>query len=582
VDEFKNRKVFTNVPDYLSWLFSSEFKGSHVWAHWGGHYDHRFIIAQVTKPGWSWQTIQSGNLLIIIKVRNPQGREILFCESARLMPDSVEKIGKTVGLPKLDVDRSHIERLSFKETSEYCLRDCEIVLLGLQYIRGSFSKVDADFAYTLASISTRWVRRSKVIDWMKFYEKVGEKFVYSTQQLKADEFCLPAYYGGRVEVFKSGYFKKELFHYDVTSSYPWSMTHPLPLYFRGFHPPPKNIENALEQCGISDATVYIPKGSMYVPILPVRFQNKLIFPEGKFRGRWTNVELLQLYKLKHKGIQIFIHGQARFDKLAFLKPFVDTFYGLRKKAKESNDEFQSYAYKILLNSLYGKLVENVERKSILYGAMVNESIKKYGSRHIEQTQIPGIYALHTQSRGPFRHVAAGCYVTAYSRLKLLEGLETSLKAGGKIYYCDTDSIITDKEIKSFGSSDLGGFKLENVLTEAEFVCPKVYRIINTKGEIIYKVKGMPIKGLDEKEKLLRWDLFNYNLNEESKKRVDSALLTPEEREKYSSKEGIAGFMTDLNKGRVDPHIQLLKRQLQNTDSKRTHKGENSEPLFIEA
>ena len=174
VDEFKNRKAFKNMGSYLSWLFSDEYKGDHVWAHWGGHYDHRFVIYHVTKlKGWSWQTIQSGNLLIIIKVRDPKGRQINFCESARLMPDSVAKIGKTVGLEKLDVDRSHMERLTTDETIIYCLRDCDIVLRGLQYMRDALTAVGADFAYTLASISTRWVRRSDVLEWIKFYEKDG-------------------------------------------------------------------------------------------------------------------------------------------------------------------------------------------------------------------------------------------------------------------------------------------------------------------------------------------------------------------------------------------------------------------------
>lgn len=583
MDEIGNRKTFTSVKEYLKWLFSSNFKGTHVWAHWGGHYDHRFIIAHITKAGWSWQIIQSGNLIIIIKIRNNRGREIIFCESARLMPDSVENIGKTVGLPKLDVDRQHIEKLTIQEVSEYCLRDCDIVLLGLQYIRDTFKKVDADFAYTLASISTRWVRRSSVVEWMKFYEKDDEgTYVYSKRQLMSDEFCLPAYFGGRVEVFKSGLFKKKLYYYDITSSYPWSMTHSLPLYFKGFFPPPRNIIDSLEHCGVSEATVYIPRGTTHLPILPIRHEGKLLFPEGNIKGRWTNLELKELWtRYRGKGIKITIHGQARFQELSFLKPFVDLFYELRRRAKEAKDEFQSYAYKILLNSLYGKLVENIDRKSILYGEMVDEAIEKYGIGHITATSIPGIFALQTESRGPFRHVAAGCYVTAYSRIRLLEGMEACINAGGKIYYCDTDSIVTDKRITDFGTGELGGFKLEHELDEAEFVCPKVYRMITDEGKEIYKVKGMPIKGLDDKERRLRWDLFNYNLNPESRQRVDSMFLTDDDREKYSSKEGIAGFMTDLNRGNINPHIQILKRQLKHSDSKREHIGEDSKPLFID-
>lgn len=584
VDEFGNKKAFHSIEGYLNWLYSNKFKGSHVWAHWGGHYDHRFVIAYATRSrGWSWETIQSGNLLIIIKVKHPSGRIIYFCESARLMPDSVEKIGKTVGLEKLDVDRQHIEKLTLQETVKYCIRDCEIVLLGLQYMRSALNSVGCDFAFTLASISTRWVRRSDVLEWMKFYEKIEGQYEYSPSMLRSDEFCLPAYFGGRVEVFKTGKFKN-LYYYDITSSYPWSMLHELPAYFEGFHPPPKNLDDALDHCGISEASIYIPRGTLHVPVLPVRYDGKLIFPEGVFRGRWTNLELRALReRTKRKGVKIKIHGQARYKELAFLKPFVDTFYGLRNIAKKENDNFRSYTYKIALNSLYGKLVENIHRKSIVYGDLVNDAIEKHGPKAVEMTQTPGIYSVSTINLGPFRHVAAGAYVTARSRLRLLEGIECCLREGANIYYCDTDSIITDKPIKSFESDKvvLGGFELEYEFLEAEFICPKVYRAITKDGKSIYKVKGMPVKGLSDKESLIRWYLYTQNINDEARNELAKLNLSEEDIIRLGSKEGIAGFLTDLNKGNIEPRKQLLKRQLNNEDSKRVHYGNKSEPLYID-
>lgn len=595
VDDKGNKVTFPSIEQYLEWLFSDRFSGNHVWAHWGGHYDHRFVIAYATKvPGWSWQTIQSGNLLIIIRIRNPKGREINFCESARLMPDSVEKIGKTIGLHKLDIDRQHIENLTPEQVKEYCIRDCEIVLKGLQLMKGVFDSVGCDFAYTLASIATRCVRRSDVLEWMKFYMKSDSgRFVYDDDMLEADEFCLPSYFGGRVEVFKAGLFKQNLFYYDITSSYPWSMTQEIPAYFEKFGAPlgrtTESHIDSLDMCGISEASIYIPRNTFQYPILPIRHEGKLIFPEGKFRGRWSNLELKALWQRgSRKGVSMHIHQYARFEPKSFLRPFVETFYALRKNAKINKDEFKTYAFKILLNSLYGKLVENVERKSILYGEMVQEAIDTYSEKAIAPTATPGIYSLTTENFGPFRHVAAGSYITSYSRLRLLEGIEACDRAGAKVYYCDTDSIITDKEITAFDqtkANDLGNFKLEHAddpIIEAEFVCPKVYRFKTQKGEEVYKVKGMPVKGLDESEKRIRWDMYNYELNEDSRKAIDALGLSPEDKIKYGSKEGIAGFMTDLNKGNIDPRKQLLSRQLKNKDSKRNHLGEGlSKPLYID-
>jgi DNA polymerase elongation subunit (family B) len=466
------------------------------------------------------------------------------------------------------------------------MRDCDIVLKGLQYMRDALTSVGADFAYTLASISTRWVRRSDVLEWMKFYEvnEITGKYEYSKKMLQADEFCLPAYFGGRVEVFKAGTFTRDLYYYDITSSYPWSMLHELPTYFRGFHPPPKKLAHALEHWGISEATIFIPEGTMDIPLLPIRHNGKLIFPEGHFKGRWTNLELKALWERgRRKGVKIKIHAQARFDELAFLKPFVDTFFNLRAKAKKDKDEFRSYTYKIALNSLYGKLVESIERESVVYGKkMVDEAIKEHGRNALKMTSTPGIYFISSETLGPFRHVAAGSYVTARSRLRLLEGMEICRRAGGHIYYCDTDSIITDKEIKAFDTPvKLGGFELEHKFKEAEFICPKVYIALDYENNAMYRVKGMPIKGLNAEESQLRWASYTAGLNPDAQEYLDSQNLSEERMQEISSKEGLAGFKTDLSKGTIKPRMQLLQRQLRNQDSKRIHSNGTSKPLFIE-
>lgn len=568
LDEYGNKKKFDNVSQYMDWLYSKEYQGSLVWAHWGGHYDHRFIIHEATKRGWAWHAVISGNLIIIVNIRDDKGREIKFCESARLMPDSVAKIGKAIGLEKLDVDRTKIESYSMDTIIEYCFRDCEIVLEGLKSMREVFLSIGCDFAFTLASISTRYVRRSGVLEWHKFYTNLpGGGMEYKEEMLIADEFCLPAYFGGRVEVFKAGTFKN-LYYYDITSSYPWSMTHDLPAYFTGFKPPAKRLTDALQNYGISEASVTIPSGSLYAPVLALKYKNKLVFPEGSFRGRWTNIELLALWERgRHKGVKIEIHAQANFEPLPFLRPFVDTFFNLRKKAMENKDDFRGYAYKIALNSLYGKLVEAIERRSIVFGDMVNEVIEKHGESALTATPTPGVYALMTKADGPFRHVAAGCYVTARSRLLLLEGIEKCLAAGAKVYYCDTDSIMTDKPVfPQLNEKRLGEYNLEMKIAEAEIYCPKVYKLTTDKGKVIYKAKGMPIKGLSDEDSENRWRAFTQKFK-------DLELDKP-------AKEGIAGFLTDLNKGSTEPRAYSLQRIMLNSDSKRTHTGEDSLPIML--
>ena len=146
VDEYGNRVSFTNVSDYVDWLFY-QFEGQHVWAHAGGRFDHRFIIPEVNRRGWDFRAALSGGTIVLMTIQ-AGGKKIFFADSFRLMPDALKKIGKTVGLEKLDVNRREIDSLTPEQALEYCFRDCDIALKGLQLMRDTFTSVNADFAFT--------------------------------------------------------------------------------------------------------------------------------------------------------------------------------------------------------------------------------------------------------------------------------------------------------------------------------------------------------------------------------------------------------------------------------------------------
>lgn len=570
VDELGNRVHFPNVSQYIDWLFS-RFEGQHVWAHAGGRYDHRFLIPELDRRGWDFRAALSGGTIVLMTA-SYGGKKMFFADSFRLMPSALKAIGKTIGLEKLDVDRSNMQKLSFDEQLEYCFRDCDIVLKGLQYMRDALTTVNADFAFTLASVASRWVRRSPSIDFNRFYRPKEGKLVYDPQMEQADEWCMPAYFGGRCEVFKMGQIKGPVYYYDIVSSYPCSMQFELPLYFRGFFPPPErltpsDIERYLSYPGITEATVKIPK--CYIGPLCVPLNGRLTFPYGQVRGRWTNLELMAAYK---RGVEVIPHGQARFEGVPFLRNFVDTFYKLRKAAKEAKDPFRTYAYKILLNSLYGKLVETLDRSSYVTSRWEIERAKKAGAT-ILSTKVPGVYCVQSQEEGPFRHVAAGAYVTAYSRLRLLEGLEAARAAGGDIYYCDTDSIMTNVRLDHMEGKELGQWQHEHTFSDVEIVLPKVYRATDAEtGKALYRCKGVPIVRENEPEDFpeLRWQAFkNYA------KTGDPAMA------KILGRDGLSGFVADVNAGTLRPRRQVLLRCLKGGDKKRDWSGEHSMPLLVE-
>lgn len=637
IDELGNRVQFHSISDYLDFLFSPRFKGSHVWAHFGGRYDHRFLIPILYERGvtceWEFRVALTGGSIVILTATDNKGRKIQFADSFRLMPNALAAIGKTINLEKLDVDRGNLDRERFEtdpiyrqQVIDYCYRDCEIVLKGLQYMRDVLTSVNADFAFTLASIATRWVRRSPVIDFNRFYrpKKDGSGIEYDRAMQYANEWCLGkdnknpdrwcAYHGGHTEMFydstREGVIKTPVYYYDVVSSYPWSMTNELPLYYDGFYPPPTNqtkseIERFLSYYGVTEAWVNVPP--CVTGPLPVQEENgPLIFPMGRFHGRFTNIELMAALR---RGAEIKLGWQCRFESKPFLAPFVHTFYELRKKAKADKDEFRTYAFKILLNSLYGKLVETVDRVSYTTSKWEYEQAKEDKNAKLESTKIAGLYSIIRQEEGPFYHVAAGSYVTAYSRLKLLEGIEYVYKNGGRVYYCDTDSIMSSIPIPAMEGSALGQWNHEYTFDRLEILLPKVYRAriawsakSQDIGTTLYRCKGLPIIREHEPPDMpqRRWDAFKSyvtSIDERERARLAKLLISGQGLEKLTkeattgnqaagmalllARDGITGFVADVNAGAIMPRRQPLLRALQSSDKKRDWSTLPSRPLTLD-
>jgi len=85
--------------------------------------------------------------------------------------------------------------------------------------------------------------------------------------------------------------------------------------------------------------------------------------------------------------------------------------------------------------------------------------------------------------------------------------------------CDkrsTDSAYINKPLPSemVNSKILGKMKLENVLTDAIFLAPKVYCLLTEDGKVIHKVKGLNHNidlNLNDFEQLLYKDSFIQKL-----------------------------------------------------------------------
>ena len=95
------------------------------------------------------------------------------------------------------------------------------------------------------------------------------------------------------------------------------------------------------------------------PFLPYKKQNNtLLFPTGKFWGVYYSEELKYARDL---GYQIIpLRGYLFEEMISPFESFVSDLFASRQEAKKSGDDAMAYVYKILMNSLYGRLGINPE------------------------------------------------------------------------------------------------------------------------------------------------------------------------------------------------------------------------------
>jgi hypothetical protein len=156
------------------------------------------------------------------------------------------------------------------------------------------------------------------------------------------------------------------------------------------------------------------------------------------------------------------------------------------EAKRNKNEIQ-LVYKLILNSLYGKFAEKLEKDVIQPFNLEIEEL-----RDIKEFERIKNYIRYTIENEPasYNIVIWSVYVTAYARLMLYEEM-TRLNA----IYCDTDSIITNQKTPS--GLKLGDLELEYKIKEGFIVKPKFYAFRTSEKEIC-KIKGVSeLLGFDD-------------------------------------------------------------------------------------
>lgn len=393
-----------------------------------------------------------------------QGTSITFKDTLNHWKISVAEMGKRIGLPKFKTE-------SFNNI-KYCRRDTLITRRFVASMESKYAEIGAKLKSTIGSTA---------LDLFKNRYHT-HSFVRSFKTDHID-WMLSGYYGGRTEIFHTNPIAGVIRYYDFNSLYPSVMFgRDFPII--GGHS--FRVGDIETTEGISEASVLVPR-DLEIPYLPVRSKFGLIFPTGKFQGKWTNFELREAQKY---GVKIEkIHKQMIFKGV--YRPFdqfVESVYGYRLKAQKENDLLLSDSAKLILNNLYGKFAQGNEITRLF--PYKKESLRTGDKvfRDLVLRDEVGEYPVHS-------NVVWSAYVTAYGRDKLYRGMLSAKAHGGRLLYCDTDSIIFEGGCDLPTSQKLGDLKLEGVWSWAHFKLPKLYRL---DGETkVTRAKGVPRLSADD-------------------------------------------------------------------------------------
>lgn len=529
-------KFFEDLTDYMEWCFAPEQPCDIMYCHFGGRFDFLFLLKEffdhddVLIEGMiprgssllcfnaSWVEYSEDGLdLEGIKIKKKnivevfdgggmryRARTIKFFDSAAMLPFGLRSLCENFKVDhlKLDIDYDTIKKVTPK-LLKYLEHD----------LKGHYEVLEKYQEWPL--ISKVGVSHTMASQSMKVFRTFLKEPIKSLKG-HADRFVRSAYFGGRTEIFRplfTGDKNNLLSCLDVNSLYPTVMQlNEFPTDYVG-----STQTYQPELMGFYEAEVEVPDG-MYIPPLgtiavdgengPTFFDqrsatSKLIFPSGRFYGRFSTIELEYARSL---GVKIKWTGEGHIFKNGgfIFRDFIDELYKIRENS--SRDSVDNVLAKLLMNSCYGKFALNLDRESVV----VDDG--RLGVKDIiaEIETKSGTIRLCTEDKRldtSFANAAVAAWVTSLARIHMHK---TCLLPGqASVHYTDTDSafVKNDKKLFSIGEK-LGDLKLEYLCDSACFLLPKTYmahsfddifKYMNEKGKSVKTNRKIVMKGFDKKK-----------------------------------------------------------------------------------
>lgn len=472
LNEFKRVSdvTFLHRDEFARWLASALVGRERYYlvAHNIG-FDVRIVALfdELAASGWNRTLFIDDNINFIARFRKGD-TTLKVINNQQLFNMSLRNLGESIGTYKSAVD---FATANDAELLEYCIQDVEVMVQAWnKWVQFIYDNDLGNFQITAASQS-----------FSAFRHRFMPAPIFIHNHPKATELERESYHGGRVECFYIGEKTGEPIYYlDVNSMYPYEMRErEVPVKLLKYYD--KLTIDEFE--GIRSRFGYIVEASLEIrePRVPVVHDGRLCFPVGTITGVFTKPELEYALEV---GTLRNVRRVSLYDEQKLFAPFVEFFYGARRKYKEEGNVAFATISKLLMNSLYGKFAQKqLEYKKVgktkdMPDGYYNVAWKG-GKEYCKVRVINGVIERANGYQEGFNSfVAIASYITANARVHLSRLIDIAGRS--HVLYCDTDSLFVDEVgyralFSEIDSVAIGKLKCEGVEQKMTIRAPKWYK-----------------------------------------------------------------------------------------------------------
>lgn len=369
------------------------------------------------------------------------------------------------------------------ESLTYCKND---VLLLQKILKNILPIINNQYKYILNSTYSSASLSHKI-----FFKKYNNKNILEKISTKNELYIKNSYFGGRCEVFGNLLNNEHIKYFDFSGMYGQCMN-------ESFHNGKASYYINSDYTLPGFHTILYNSENFDIPILPYHSETgKLIFTNGTKIGTFW-FEEIKLF-VENGGIVINTLNSYIYEKYEkTFDKFIDNFNEIKKK----NGYYKLFG-KLMINSLYGSMA--LKNENVFLYTTFSEKEFYYIIRNVNTKNfynVNNVYFIYIindyKSKNFFidknfnqeksiRNISYASAISSKARIKLYNAIKDVIRDGGRILYCDTDSIFAaypkNNQNTFFNQTEWLKFYSDGV-----FMAPKTYMLKNDIIEI--KIKGV--------------------------------------------------------------------------------------------